>query len=175
MIPTFQRQIDAGGPVTVTDTRMTRFFMSTDEAVRLVLAAAASSSVTPTGERRRVLALEMGDQVNIHDLAERMIRLNGYRPYDDIEIVVTGPRPGEKLREAVIGPAEQREPAGSGPIVTIRPVVLDSCRLAEALDLLDALALAGKHEDARRALLDLAQPAVQFEPEASDSKSVPQP
>jgi FlaA1/EpsC-like NDP-sugar epimerase len=173
VIPTFQRQIDSGGPVTVTDTRMTRFFMSTDEAVRLVLAGAASSSVTPDGERRRVLALEMGDQVNIHELAERMIRLNGYRPHEDIEIVVSGPRPGEKLREAVIGPNEQREPGGSGPIVTIRPVVLDGCQLAEALDLLDALALAGNHEAARQALLDLAQPAVKTAREEPVSKSVP--
>jgi FlaA1/EpsC-like NDP-sugar epimerase len=157
VIPTFQRQIDAGGPVTVTDTRMTRFFMSTDEAVRLVLTAAASA-VQPDGQRH-VLALEMGDQVNIHELAERMIRLNGYRPYEDIEIVVTGPRPGEKLREAVIGPAEQREPGAGGPIVSIRPVTLDSGTLAEALDVLDSLAVAGNHDAARRTLLELAQPA----------------
>jgi O-antigen biosynthesis protein WbqV len=115
----------------------------------------------------------MGNQVNIHDLAERMIRLNGYRPYEDIEIVVTGARPGEKLREAVIGPAEQREPSGDGPILTIRPVVLDGCRLAEALDLLDALALAGNHDAARRALLDLARPAIRSEADDAVSKSVP--
>src|SRR5436190_932143 len=72
VIPTFQRQIAAGGPVTVTDRRMTRYFMSTDEAVRLVLLAAARS------RRRDVLALEMGEQVNIFELARRMIRLCGY-------------------------------------------------------------------------------------------------
>jgi FlaA1/EpsC-like NDP-sugar epimerase len=177
VIPTFQRQIDAGGPVTVTDTRMTRFFMSTDEAVRLVLAGAASSSPgqAPDGRSHRVLALEMGSQINIHELAERMIRLNGYRPYEDIEIVVTGPRPGEKLREAVIGPAEEREPGGAGPIVSIRPVVLESYRLAEALDLLDTLAVAGNHKAARLALLDLAQPATHPDYGESESRSVPQP
>jgi dTDP-glucose 4,6-dehydratase len=176
VIPTFQRQIDAGGPVTVTDTRMTRFFMSTDEAVRLVLASAASSSSgkESDGDGRRVLALEMGDQINIHELAERMIRLNGYRPYEDIEIVVTGPRPGEKLREVVIGPAEQREPGDGGPIVSIQPVVLESCRLSEALDLLDTLAVAGNHEAARLALLDLAQPATHPDYGEPASRSVPQ-
>ena len=60
----------------------------------------------------------------------------------------------------MIGPAEQREPAGGGPIVTIRPVVLESYRLAEALDLLDALALAGNHEAACNVVLDLAEPVV---------------
>ncbi len=108
VIPTFQRQIAAGGPVTVTDPRMTRYFMSTDEAVRLVLLRPRR-----TDGDHHVLALEMGEQVNIYELAERMIRLCGLRPHVDIEIEITGLRPGEKLSEAVIGPAEQR--AGPGP------------------------------------------------------------
>ena len=152
VIPTFERQIEAGGPVTVTDTRMTRYFMSTDEAVRLVLATAARA------HDHRVYALEMGDQVNIMELAERMIRVCGFRPHEDIEIVVTGARPGEKLREVVVGPAERAE-AGEGPILTIEPVVLDPERLGDALDLLDSLAIAGNHDAARGALLELAQPA----------------
>src|SRR5207245_4518818 len=78
VIPTFQRQIENGGPVTVTDPRMTRYFMSTDEAVRLVLLAAARA------RRRKVLALEMGEQVNIFELAQRMIRLCGYGAGNDI-------------------------------------------------------------------------------------------
>ena len=74
VIPTFQRQIAAGGPVTVTDPRMTRYFMSTDEAVRLVLLGASLAG------DHQVLALEMGEQVNIYELAERMIRLCGSAP-----------------------------------------------------------------------------------------------
>ena len=98
VIPTFQRQIAAGGPVTVTDAAMTRYFMSTDEAVRLVLCAAAVTC------GRRVLALEMGEQVNIYELAERMIRLCGYQPGVDIAIEITGVLPGENLSEQVVGP-----------------------------------------------------------------------
>ena len=103
VIPTFQRQIAAGGPVTVTDRAMTRYFMNTDEAVRLVLHAAAVTN------GRSVLALEMGEQINIFELAERMIRLCGRVPHADIEIAVTGLRPGENLVEALVGPAERRE------------------------------------------------------------------
>jgi FlaA1/EpsC-like NDP-sugar epimerase len=158
VIPTFQRQIDAGGPVTVTDARMTRFFMSTAEAARLVLFAAATAS---DGNGHHVLALEMGEQVNIKDLAERMIRLCGYKPYDDIEIVVSGPRPGEKLREVVVGPAERVDTdEASAPVVAIVPVDLGREALSEVLDELESLAVAGDHGAARIALLGFAQPAM---------------
>jgi FlaA1/EpsC-like NDP-sugar epimerase len=153
VIPTFQRQIAAGGPVTVTDPAMTRFFMSTDEAVRLVLLAAA---VTPD---RRVLALEMGEQVNIRDLAERMIRLSGYEPGTDIEIVITGALPGENLTEQVVGP-EEREHDGDGPIRTIEPVPVERAVLDGWLDRLEGLAIAGDHDAARTALLAVAASAL---------------
>ena len=84
VIPTFVRQIEAGGPVTVTDARMTRFFMSIPEAVQLVLQAAAMSG---GGE---IFMLEMGEPVRIIELAKRMVRLSGYRLGADIEIRVTG-------------------------------------------------------------------------------------
>ena len=158
VIPTFQRQIANGGPVTVTDRRMTRFFMSTDEAVRLVLFGAAISG------GRKVLALEMGEQVNIYELAERMIRLCGEQPHDDIEIRITGLRPGEKLEEAVIGPAEGHEPSDdSTPVVSILPVHVDRDVLENALEKLDALAAADDHVAARAALLDLTLPATAVE------------
>jgi FlaA1/EpsC-like NDP-sugar epimerase len=93
VIPTFARQIAAGGPVTVTDPRMTRFFMSVEEAVQLVL---QSSVLAGGGE---VFMLEMGEPVRILDLAKRMIRLSGYAVGTDIAIELTGARPGEKLDE----------------------------------------------------------------------------
>jgi O-antigen biosynthesis protein WbqV len=154
VIPRFQRQIADGGPVTVTDPRMTRYFMSTDEAVQLVLLAAA------VARGRRVLALEMGEQVNIYELAERMIRLCGYQPGVDIPIEITGILPGEKLTEAVIGPAEHREPGEDGPILTIAPVPMDPGRLDDAIARLEALAIANDRTGARDALLALARPAL---------------
>ncbi|GMU78163.1 MAG: dTDP-glucose 4,6-dehydratase [Acidimicrobiia bacterium] len=151
VIPTFQRQIVAGGPVTVTDPRMTRWFMSTDEAVRLVLQAAANP------DRHSVLALQMGEQVNVYELAERMIRLVGRRPGIDIEIAITGMRPGEKLSEALVGPGETVE--GTGPILGINPVVMSPTDLDRAVARLASIADALDDEGARAALLELASPA----------------
>jgi O-antigen biosynthesis protein WbqV len=153
VIPTFQRQIDQGGPVTVTDRRMTRYFMSTDEAVRLVLLAGASAG------SEHMLALEMGEQANIYELAERMIRLCGLRPHRDVEIQITGLRPGEQLAEMVVGPAESSSRLEGRAGVSIDPVRLDAATLRDALDHLDALAVAGDHDRARAALLALAAPA----------------
>jgi FlaA1/EpsC-like NDP-sugar epimerase len=93
VIPTFARQIASGGPVTVTDARMTRFFMSVEEAVQLVLQASLLS------QGQDIFMLEMGEPVSIIDLARRMIELSGARVNVDIQIKVTGVRPGEKLAE----------------------------------------------------------------------------
>ena len=128
--------------------------MSTDEAVQLVLLAAAVT------RGRHVLALEMGEQVNIYDLAERMIRLCGYQPGVDIPIEITGMLPGEKLVEAVVGPAERRLASDDGPILTIEPAPLGTTALDDALDRLEALALANDRDRAREALLEIASPAL---------------
>jgi FlaA1/EpsC-like NDP-sugar epimerase len=103
VLPTFARQIEQGGPVTVTHPEMTRFFMSIPEAVRLVLQAATFSRA---GD---IFMLEMGDEVSILDLAQRMIRLKGLRVHKDIEIAFTGIRPGEKLHEELAYRQEARE------------------------------------------------------------------
>ncbi len=101
VIPTFARQIAQGGPVTVTDTRMTRFFMSVEESVQLVLQA---SVLSRGGE---IFMLDMGVPVRILDLAERMIRLSGLQVGNDIPIEITGMRPGEKLSESLSTPGEK--------------------------------------------------------------------
>jgi len=94
VVPLFQRQIAAGGPVTVTSREATRYFMTTPEAAQLVL-----QSVAIPESAGKVALLDMGTPVRIWDLAERLIRLSGLRPGADIEIVETGLRPGEKLHE----------------------------------------------------------------------------
>ena len=95
VVPTFRRQIEEGGPITVTDPEMQRYFMTIPEAVQLVLQSGL------VGEGGDVLILDMGEPVRIVDLAKDMIRLSGQHYPDDIDIVFTGLRPGEKLYEDV--------------------------------------------------------------------------
>jgi len=93
VIPLFEKQIAAGGPITITDKRMTRYFMTIPEAAGLIIEAGAF------GDSGVIYMLEMGDPVSIVDVADRLIRLHGKRPGTDIEIRFTGLRPGEKLFE----------------------------------------------------------------------------
>jgi FlaA1/EpsC-like NDP-sugar epimerase len=92
IVPTFLRQIEAGGPITITHPDVRRFFMTVTEAARLVLTAAAS-------QRGGVFVLEMGDELRIQDLAEKLVRMKGLRPGRDVRFAYIGLRPGEKLRE----------------------------------------------------------------------------
>jgi FlaA1/EpsC-like NDP-sugar epimerase len=105
VVLTFARQIARGGPVTVTDERMSRYFMTPTEAVSLIIQAA---TLTRGGD---IFLLDMGQEIRIVDLAQKMIRLQGMRVGKDIDIVYTGIRPGEKLREELIYEfLEEREP-----------------------------------------------------------------
>jgi O-antigen biosynthesis protein WbqV len=104
--PTFERQIAEGGPVTVTHPDMTRYFMSVEEASALVLQSAAMSARSTAAEAT-LYVLDMGEPVRVIDLAEKMIRMKGLTPGQDILIRVTGPRPGEKLTETVFYDREQ--------------------------------------------------------------------
>src|SRR5207253_9996479 len=111
VVPIFRRQIASGGPVTVTDERMTRYFMTIPEAVQLII---RSGSLGRGGE---VFVLDMGEPVPISQLARAMIELSGLRPDEDIAIEVVGRRPGEKLSEDLFNPYEQPQPTQADKIM----------------------------------------------------------
>ncbi|MCB9438511.1 MAG: polysaccharide biosynthesis protein [Anaerolineales bacterium] len=121
VVPTFNRQIDSGGPVTVTDPEMKRYFMSIPEAVNLVLHAACLT------KGHDLFMLEMGELVPIVDLAERMIRMRGLRPYADISIEFVGMRAGEKLYEEL-------QFNGELPHPTIHPKILELVKSQNGLN-----------------------------------------
>ena len=114
VVPMFERQIEQGGPVTVTHPEMTRYFMSLSEAVSLVIQAA---TLTEGGD---IFLLDMGQQIRIDGLAHRLIRLRGLRPGVDISIVYTDPRPGEKMHEELVGEGEIQETTSHPHIFRIR-------------------------------------------------------
>jgi FlaA1/EpsC-like NDP-sugar epimerase len=115
VIPIFRKQIENGGPVTVTHPEVTRYFMTIPEAVQLVIQAGAMA------ERSGMFILDMGEPIRIMDLAENVIRLSGYRPYEDIDIVITELRPGEKLHEELILETESARPTSHEKIFTGTP------------------------------------------------------
>lgn len=114
VVPTFTQQIEQGGPVTVTHPEMTRYFMSIAEAVSLVIQAA---TLTEGGD---LFMLDMGQRIQIVELARKMIRLRGLRPEQDIPVIYTGIRPGEKLHEELITEKEQRQSTDHPKIFRIR-------------------------------------------------------
>jgi FlaA1/EpsC-like NDP-sugar epimerase len=112
VVPIFRRQIAAGGPVTITDPRMTRYFMTIPEAVQLIIRAGS------LGERSgEIFVLEMGEPVSILELAKTMIHLSGLEPDRDIAIEVVGARPGEKFHEELFNPSETPQPTPAQRIV----------------------------------------------------------
>jgi FlaA1/EpsC-like NDP-sugar epimerase len=111
VVPIFRKQIAAGGPVTVTDEAMTRYFMTIPESVQLIIRAGALEG------RGLVYVLEMGDPVKIIDLARNMIRLSGQEPDEEIAIEIVGRRPGEKIHEELFNPGERPQPTPAEKIL----------------------------------------------------------
>jgi FlaA1/EpsC-like NDP-sugar epimerase len=162
VVPIFRRQIALGGPVTVTDPRMTRYFMTIPEAVQLVIRAGS------LGSGGEVYVLEMGDPVNIRQLAEDMIELSGLVPEKDIAIEVVGRRPGEKLREQLFNPYERPQPTPAEKIMRAERRPLDPEAVAEIFDAIGLLVLEGDAAGLAAKVTELSQvrrpPAVRSAP-----------
>jgi O-antigen biosynthesis protein WbqV len=138
VIPLFERQLKAGGPLTVTHPNMVRFFMTVREAVGLVLQA---SSIKVNDERGAIFVLDMGEPLKIKDLAMQIIKMAGLRPDIDIEIVYTGIRPGEKLFEELFYASEQPKKTAHQSIMLACPVSLEQSMLLQLLNDIEVSAL----------------------------------
>lgn len=149
VLPLFKEQIAAGGPVTVTDPEIVRFFMTIPEAVQLVLEAGQM------GKGGEIFVLDMGKPVKILDLAENLIKLSGLIPYKDIEIKFTGLRPGEKLYEELLMDEEGVRKTGNRKIFIGSPLGLSKDTFFEQLAELKKIAYSNRSENLVQALLDL--------------------
>ncbi|MFC4368792.1 polysaccharide biosynthesis protein [Citroniella saccharovorans] len=127
VIPLFLKQINEGGPVTLTDKNIIRYFMSIPEAAQLVLQAGA------IGKGGEVFVLDMGEPVKILDLAEKLIRLHGLKPYEDIDIKVIGLRPGEKLYEELLLDLSKVDKTSHDRIYVEKPSAIDFFELEKKL------------------------------------------
>lgn len=154
VVPLFQKQLDRGGPLTVTDPEMTRFFMTIREAVELVLEASAIGTQA-TGTDGRIFVLDMGDPVRIVDLARQMIRLSGKEPEIDIPIVFTGIRPGEKLYEEVLHGEEAAVQTEYSGLLLAAPRIVSRDDLLSAFNKLFKTADASDQDGVVRLLHDL--------------------
>ena len=146
VIPLFRRQIEAGGPVTVTDKRIIRYFMTIPEAAQLVLEAGAMAGSS------EVFVLDMGQPVKILDLAENLIKLSGYVPYVDIDIVETGLRPGEKLYEELLMKSDGLIKTTSSKIFIERQQEISQQEMDQKLEILRQALQRGDRESIRRAM-----------------------
>ena len=149
VLPLFKEQIAAGGPVTVTDPEIVRFFMTIPEAVQLVLEAGQM------GKGGEIFVLDMGKPVKILDLAENLIKLSGLIPYKDIQIQFTGLRPGEKLYEELLMDEEGVRKTGNRKIFVGSPLGLNKDTFFEQLAELKKIAYSNNSENLVLALLAL--------------------
>jgi FlaA1/EpsC-like NDP-sugar epimerase len=164
VIPLFKKQIAKGGPVTVTDERIIRYFMTIPEATQLVLQAAS------IGSGSEILALDMGNPILIVHLAEELIRLSGLTPYEDIDIVFTGLRPGEKLFEELLPDGEGIMPTCHEKIKLLASRHIDIEPVRAELDILYA---AARSNDIDAMMESLIRMVPEFKPTYSFSGEAP--
>jgi FlaA1/EpsC-like NDP-sugar epimerase len=150
VVPIFRRQIAKGGPVTVTDSRMTRYFMTIPEAVQLII---RSGELATGGE---IFVLEMGDPVKIIELAANMIRLAGYEPDAEISIEIVGRRPGEKIHEELFNPGERPQPTPAEKIVYAVQQPLEPEWVESAFARIEALVYGGDAAALANAVAELS-------------------
>jgi FlaA1/EpsC-like NDP-sugar epimerase len=147
VVPLFKRQIEAGGPVTITDRRIIRYFMTIPEAAQLVLEAGAMA------HQSQIFVLDMGEPVKIIDLAEKLIRLSGLEPYHDIEIREVGLRPGEKLYEELLMQSGTLTETANSKIFVEQQEEIDPQQILDDLRELDRAVSGGAGEGELIALL----------------------
>ena len=174
VVPIFRRQIAAGGPVTVTDERMKRFFMTIPEAVQLVIRAGSLGD--SSGE---VYVLEMGEAISILELARSMIRLSGLEPDRDIAIKITGARPGEKFDEELFDVHERVQPTPAPRIMRADHDPLDPVWVQRIFDDLNLLVLEGDASALADHVFDLSGSRVTLaaapQPESEPTRSLDWP
>lgn len=151
VVPIFKKQIKNGGPITVTDRRCMRYFMSVDNAVGLLLAAGA---ISDGGE---IFALDMGEQINIMRLAEKMIAESGLVPNKDIKIIETGIRPGERLYESNAVDFETAHKTAADGVYTAAEDEINIPEFAERLERLRAAAYAADDAASKRILFEITE------------------
>ncbi len=154
VIPLFRKQIEAGGPVTVTHPDMRRYFMTIPEASELVLQAAAFS-VDNSNQRGRIYVLDMGEPVKITDLAKILISLAGLRPEKDIPISFTGLRPGEKLFEELFEADEENLPSGADGVIVATANLMELDWIQALIHNLENAIKAGNLIDGTKALVEI--------------------
>ena len=155
VVPIFRRQIAAGGPVTVTDPRMKRYFMTIPEAVQLIIRAGS------LGERSgEIYVLEMGEPISILELAEQMIRLSGLEPERDIAIEIVGARPGEKFHEELFNPSEHPQPTPAQRIMRASHDPLDPAWVERTFAEINLLVLEGDAAALAKHVSDLSDARV---------------
>lgn len=167
VVPLFRRQLEAGGPLTVTHEGITRYFMTIAEAVELVLQAAelGKHGVTDGG---KIFVLDMGRPVKIIDLARQMILLSGLRPGKDIDIKVTGLRPGEKLYEELFHDGEPPEPTETDGVMLAAPRVVDYALIKQVFD---ELGQSAANRDTHKTLELMGRLVPEFQPPEIGVKS----
>lgn len=133
VIPIFNEQIKKGGPLTLTSKKIERYFMSIPEAAKLVLQAGAYAN---NGE---IFVLDMGKPIKIKDLAEKLIQLSGYKPYEDIDIVEVGLRPGEKMFEELKLDKEETISTANKLIFVNKPMEINEARLKNSMEKIESL------------------------------------